>query len=182
MSRETNEGVMMHFKTITMNLLTIVHLPVEPITPLVKPKDSMGLYISIMQNSWTVTSSKPVISPSLFRFFFFGNMLRYNRYSWGTVKSHVGNSADSCEWKNRSRKMKCMASRNYIFIINLIKARYVLCWGSYIKWKSIVEAILSKSFLELSDTDKFFILVSLNPIMKQFSTISNVNSHSNCCT
>ena len=38
MSRETNEGVMMYFKKITMNLLTIVHLLVEPITPLEKQR------------------------------------------------------------------------------------------------------------------------------------------------
>ena len=38
MSREMNEGVMMYFKTIMMNLLTIVHLLVESITSLAKPK------------------------------------------------------------------------------------------------------------------------------------------------
>ena len=47
MSRETNEGVMMQFEKITMNLLTIVHPLVEPITSLAKPKASMepSIYI-----------------------------------------------------------------------------------------------------------------------------------------
>ena len=47
MSRETKEGVMMCFKTITMNLLTIVHPLVEPITSLAKPKASMEGYVFI---------------------------------------------------------------------------------------------------------------------------------------
>ena len=46
-SREANEGVMMYFKTITMNLLTIVHLLVEPITFLAKPKASLEAYFYI---------------------------------------------------------------------------------------------------------------------------------------
>ena len=44
MTREANEGVMMYFKTITMNLLTIVHPLVEPITSLAKPKASLEAY------------------------------------------------------------------------------------------------------------------------------------------
>ena len=47
MSRETNEGVMMRFKTITANLKTIVHLLVEPIISLAKPKASVEAYIYI---------------------------------------------------------------------------------------------------------------------------------------
>ena len=90
MSRETNEGVMMNFKTITVNLLTIVHPLVEPITSLAKPKAYLEASFSIRQLPWTVASTKPVVSPSLFSFFFFRNMLRSNRYSWGTVESHVG--------------------------------------------------------------------------------------------
>ena len=48
--------------------------------------------------------------------------------------------------------------------------------------KNIVEAILSKSLREFSDTDQFFIGVSLNPITKQFPTIINIHSHINCRT
>ena len=182
MSRETNKGVVMRFKTITMNLSTIVHLIVEPITFLAKPKASLEEYISIRQLPWTVTSSKPVISPSLFSFFFFGNMLRSNRYSWGTVYSHFGNSADRCGGRNTTRKMKCTSSRNCISIVNLIKGRCVLCLGTSIGWNFIVEAILGKSFWELSDTNQFVIMVSLNPITKQFPAISNIHSHRNCHT
>ena len=71
---------MMHFKTITMNLLTIVHLFVEPITSIAKPKASLEAYFSVRQLPFTVNSSKPVISPSLLSFFFFYNMLISNRY------------------------------------------------------------------------------------------------------
>ena len=42
-----NEGVMMHFKTITTNLLTMVQLLVEHITSLEESKDSTEEYISI---------------------------------------------------------------------------------------------------------------------------------------
>ena len=136
MSRETNEGVMMLFKTITTNLPTIVHLLVEFVTSLDKPKASLEASISIRQPTWTVTSSKPVIYPSLFSFLFFGNMLGSNIYWWGTVESHVGNSADRCGGRNTTVKMKCTASRNCIFITNLVKGRCVLCWGTSIRWKN----------------------------------------------
>ena len=49
MSTETNEGVMMRFKTIMTNLSTIVHLLVEPITSLGKPKASLEEYIYVRQ-------------------------------------------------------------------------------------------------------------------------------------
>ena len=81
MSRETDEGVMMCFKTITTNLLTIIHLIVEPIKSLAKLKASLEAFIYIRKIPGTVTSSKPVISSSLFIFFFYGNMLRSNKYS-----------------------------------------------------------------------------------------------------
>ena len=177
-----NEGVMMSFKTITTNLSTIVHLLVEPITSIAKPKASKEAYISIMQLPLIVTSSKPVISPSLFSFFFFGNMLISNRYLWGTVESHVGNSANCCRGRNTTGKMKCMASINCISIIDLIKGLYVLFLGPYIRWKIVVEAILSKSFREFSDTNQFVVVVFLNPITIKFPTISNSTSHRNCRT
>ena len=47
MSREVNEGVMMRFKTITENFSTIVHLLVEPIISLAKPKAYVEASISI---------------------------------------------------------------------------------------------------------------------------------------
>ena len=178
-----NKRIMMHFKTIMMNLLTIVHpFLVETITSIAKPKASLEVSIYIRKLPWRLTSSKPVISTSQFSFFFFGKVLRSNRYSWGTVLSHVGNSADSCKWRHTTRKLKCTESRNCIFIIELIKGRYVICWVPYIRWEFIVEAILSKSFREFSDTNQFVIVVSLNPIPKQFPTISNSHSHRNCCT
>ena len=90
MSREVNKGVIMHFKTITTHLSTIVHLPAEPIISLAKPKSSLEAYFSIRKLPWTVTSNKPVISLYLFSFFFSGNMLRSNIYWWCTIESHAG--------------------------------------------------------------------------------------------
>ena len=135
MSRETNEGVMIYFKIITTNLSTIVHLLVEPIISLAKPKSSMEAYISIKKLPWTATSSKPGISSSLFRLLFSRNILRSNRYWWGTVESHVGNSADHCGGRNTTGKINCTEIRNCISIIDLINGRCVLCWVPYIRWK-----------------------------------------------
>ena len=67
--------------------------------------------------------------------------------------------------------MKYTASRNCLSIIYLIKGRYVLFQGPSISWKIIVEAILSKSFQEFSDTNQFVIVVSLNPIMEFFQKL-----------
>ena len=48
---------MMHSKTIAMNLSTMVHPLVEPITSLEKPKASLEEYFSIRKLPLTVTSS-----------------------------------------------------------------------------------------------------------------------------
>ena len=139
MLREKNEGVMMYFKTITMNLLTIVHLLFEPITSLANPKAYLEESFSIGQLPWTVTSSETEIFPSLFSFFFFRNILRSNRYWWGTVENHVGNSADRCGGRDTTVRMNCTASRNCIYIIDLIKGMHVFFWGPSIRWKGIGE-------------------------------------------
>ena len=68
---------MMRFKKIMTNLSTIVHLFVEPITSLAKPKASLEASISIRQLAGTVTSSKPVISPTELR------------HSSGTILKHI---------------------------------------------------------------------------------------------
>ena len=75
------------------------NLLVEPITYLVKPKAYLEAYISIRKIPLKLTSSKTIISPSLFSFLFFGKMR-------GTALSQVGNSADSCGGINISRKLK----------------------------------------------------------------------------
>ena len=176
MSRETNGWVMMHCKTVTINMLTIVHpFIVETTTSVAKPKASLWASLSVRQIPWTVTSSKPVISSSQLGFLFFGIM-------WGTALSQVRNSAESSGGRNRSRKLKWTASRNCIFIIDFIKERYVLCRVPTIRLEVIVEAILSKSFREFSDIGWFVVVRSLNPITKYFPTIGNSHSHSNCRT
>ena len=173
---------MMHYKTIMANLLTIVCLLVEPITSLVKPKASLAAYISIRETPWTVTSSKPVIYTSLSILLSFVNMLRSNRYWWSTVLSYIVNSASQCGRRKRTGKMKRKASRNCFSIVDPIKGRYIIWQGHTIRWKRMVESILSKSFQEFSDTHQFFIVVSLNPTIKQFPKISNSHYHSNCPT
>ena len=138
MSRETNEGVMMRCKTINANVSKIVNLLVEPITSLAKLKDSIEAYLSIRQPPWTVTSSKPVISPSLSSLSSFVNMLRPNRYWWSTVLSYFGNSAGRCRGINTTGKKNFTASINCISIINLITGSYVIFWIPTTRWKRIV--------------------------------------------
>ena len=163
MSRDTNKKVVMCCKTITANLLTIVRLLVEPSTSLVKLKASLETSLYIRQPTWTVTYRKAVISPSLYIFVSFGSMLISNRYSWSTILINVRNSACHCRGRNRTVKINCMESRNCFSLTDLIKWKYVFCWAPSLKWKRIVEAILSKSFREFSDTNQFFIMIYLNP-------------------
>ena len=85
MSRVMNEGVMMRFKAVTANLLTVVGLIVEPSTAIEKPKGSLGVSLSIRQPPITVTSSNLVISTSLSSFFFFSGMLRSNGISHQSI-------------------------------------------------------------------------------------------------
>ena len=146
MARETNKGVMTCCKTIMANLSTIVRLLFEAITSLAKPKDSLEASLHISQTTWTLTSSNTFISPSLSRLFSFGIILRYNRYWWSTVLSYIGNSAGRCGGKNTTGKMKCTESRNFVSVIDIIKGRYVIFRDPNIRWKMIVEAMLSKSF------------------------------------
>ena len=49
MSKETNKGFVINFKTITTNLLTILGLIVEPIIPLAKTAAYLKVYLSIRQ-------------------------------------------------------------------------------------------------------------------------------------
>ena len=112
MPRETNEGVMMHCKTITADFLTIVGLLVEPITPIAKTKDSPEAYISISKPPWTVTYIKPVIYPYLCSFLSFRSMLRSNGrshrsmwYWWSIFESYVISCDGPCGRRNRTVKL-----------------------------------------------------------------------------
>ena len=142
MSRETNEGVMMHCKSITANLLTIVGLLVENITSLAKPKASLEASLSIRKPPLTLTYSKPVISPSLSSLISFRSILRYNSrsprsigYWWSTVESYVGNSSGHCGGRNITGKMKFTSSIKCVSFIGLIKGRSVLFRGTSISLK-----------------------------------------------
>ena len=138
MSRETNEVVMMRCKKITSNLSTIVHLLVEPIKYLAKPKSSIEESLYIRQPPWTVTYSNPVISPPLYSFFSFVNMLISNRYWSITVLSYVVNSSRRCRGINTTGKMKSMASKNCISIVGLIKGGVCSLLGYHYQLKNIV--------------------------------------------
>ena len=182
MPMDTNEGVVMSCKTITANLLTIVCLLVEPITPLAKPRVSLEVSLSISQNTWKVTSTNHVIYNSLYIFFYLVSILRSNIYWWITVLIYVVNSAGHCGGINTNGKMNSTSSRIYLSIIDLIKVGYVIFQVPNIRWNIIVESILRKSFQELSDRYQFVMAVSIKPIIKQFPKIVNSHSHINCCT
>ena len=62
--------------------------------------------------------------------------------------------------------MNVMASRNCLSIINLIKEKYIFCQTSCVSCKNIIEAIKRNSFRELSDTNHFVVVISLNPTTK----------------
>ena len=70
MSRVINKGVVMRCKAVTVDLLTVVGLLVEPIATISKPRIYLEEFISIRQHPITVTSSSMVITPSLSRSFF----------------------------------------------------------------------------------------------------------------
>ena len=139
MLRDKNEEVMICCKTITSNFLTIVRLLVEPSTSLSKPKASLEASLYIRQPPLTLTSSKTAISPSIYIFFSFVNILISNRYWWSTVSSYVGNSAGRCGGRNRTGKINYMADRNCLPILDLNKGRYSIFRGTSLGFKSIVE-------------------------------------------
>ena len=78
MSGVKNKGVVMCYKAVTDKFLTILGLLVEPIASIEKPKGYTEAYISIRQPKITLTSSNPIISPSLSILFFFISMLISN--------------------------------------------------------------------------------------------------------
>ena len=135
MSRGTNEGVIMHCKTITVNFLTIVRLLVGPITSLAKLKAYLEAYVSIRQPPWRLTSVKSVIYPSLSGFFYFGSKLINNRYWWSTVLSYVGNSADRCGGVNITVKMKFTKNRNCLYFPTFYRGGYFLLRGPSLRQK-----------------------------------------------
>ena len=147
MSRVKNEEVMVHCKTVTDNLLTVLGLLVEHSTAITKTKVYLEVPLSIRQPSIKVTSSIPVIYPSLSSSLFFSSMLRSN------IRSHwsfnVVNSADLCGSIIMNVKTKWTASRNLLSFINLIKGKYVLLWGPSISLNTIVEEI--KSAMKMAD-------------------------------
>ena len=75
MSRVTNEGVVMCCKAITVNLLKVVGLIVEPSTDIAKPKGYLEAYISIRQPPRTVNSRNLVKYTSLLSFLFFSSIM-----------------------------------------------------------------------------------------------------------
>ena len=163
----------MRCKAVTSNLLTVVGLIVEPRIAIEKIKGYIEAFIYMIQTPITVTSINLANPPHLSSFLFFSSMLISNSRShqsigkqWSTVENYVENSADLCGSRNRTEKMRCTESRKCLSSIDIIKGGYVLFRGPSISWKSIVEAIYSKLFWWLSDTDQFVIVLSLNPTTK----------------
>ena len=71
MSRVKNEGLMMHYKSVTDNMLTVVGHIFEPNTAIEEPKGSLEANLSIRKPPIVITSSNTVISPSIYRILFF---------------------------------------------------------------------------------------------------------------
>ena len=67
MSMAMNEGVKVHYKAVTSNVLTVVVLLVETSTAIEKTKGFLESYIYISKNLFTVTYISPVIPPFLGR-------------------------------------------------------------------------------------------------------------------
>ena len=169
-------------KAVIANFFAVLVLLVKPSIYIENQKGSLEAYLSIMWPPIIVASSSPVIPPSLPSSFFFSSMPRSNSrrhqiigWQWITVESYVINSSDLCRMRITTGKMKCMSSRNFLSVIDLIKERYVIFWSPSISWKRIIEAIRRKLFREFSDTNQFLIVISLNPIRKSFP--KNINSH-----
>ena len=142
----------MHCNTITSNLLTVVRLLVKISTSIENPKGYFEEYLSTRQNPLKLTSSKPVIYPSLSSFFSFRSMLRFHSrshqiigYWWITVEKYFINIAYLYGNRKINLRMKCTATRKHLSFLYLIKERYFLCRGPSIIWKNIVEAIYIKS-------------------------------------
>ena len=77
-----NDGVKMRYKSVTVNLVTVVGPLVESsITAIANTEGSLEAYLSIRENPITVTSNRPVIPPYLPISLFFSNMLIPNSRS-----------------------------------------------------------------------------------------------------
>ena len=76
MSTVMNEGVNMIFRAARARNSTVVGLLVEPITSISKPKGYLESYPFIRQPYIAVTSSSPVIPPSLVSSLFLSSMLK----------------------------------------------------------------------------------------------------------
>ena len=139
-SKGTNKGFMMCHKTITANLLTMVGLLVEHITPLAKRKDYIEALLSISRHTWKVTYSKSVIFTFLSSFFSFSSILISKIYRWRTVLSYIVISDGRCGGRNSTEKMKCTTIRNCLYIIDLIKGGVVFF--------SVVEIAVEKWLLK----------------------------------
>ena len=61
MSRVTNEGVVMHYKAVTANLLPVVGLLVGPITSILKLKGYLEASLSIWQHPIPVDLFQPCV-------------------------------------------------------------------------------------------------------------------------
>ena len=127
-----------------------------------------------------VTTSPPIIPPSLQ--FNFLRRLMANSSSRRSSDCDIRYRADIWTARRRTGIVESPIGIHSAFIINVIKGRYVLLRHPSVCCKSIIEAISCNSFRELPDADKIVVVVPLNPIAKQFPTISNHHPNRNIST
>ena len=90
--------------------------------------------------------------------------------------------ADIWTTRRRTGIFEFPTGRHSVFIINVIKLRYVLCRFPCVSCEIITESIHSKSFRDFPDSDKLVVVVPPNPIAKQFPSICNCRPRSNSST
>ena len=145
MSSVMKKEVNTRCKSVRANLFTVVCLIDWPSIDIVKPKSSLEAYLYISYASLILTSTSPVIPPSLPISLFYRSMLKTNSrifqsigWWWSTIDIEVVNSPDFWIKRSRTKKMNNTVSRNYFSVINLIKENNVLCWSPSITLKGFL--------------------------------------------
>ena len=127
-----------------------------------------------------VNHIRPIIPPSL-QFNFLRSCMA-NSSSWSSSNSDIRYCDDLWIERIINGVVEYMTGIHSVFVINVIKGRYVIFLSSYVCCEIIIEAVNSDSFRESPDSNKLLLVVPLNPIAKTFPTIINRHPHSNIST
>ena len=84
--------------------------------------------------------------------------------------------------RRRPGKVDPLTVRHSDFVINVIKGRYVLCRRTCVFCENTTEAIHSDALQLFPYANKVVVVFPINPIAKQFPTISNCHPHINSST